>query len=112
MAGMDATPAAGMGEIVAQSSTTVDAPLDDILGAEHAINVHLSAEQIDVYIACGDLTGTADGGQLDIDLEELNSSGYEGRARLTDNGDDMTTVDVVLMQREGGMATPEASPTS
>jgi hypothetical protein len=113
MAGMDSTPMAGAGQVVAQSTTIVDAPLDDILADEHAINVHLSAEQIDVYIACGDITGTADGGQLKIDLQELNNSGYIGRARLTDNGDDTTTVDVVLMQREGGMmATPAASPTS
>jgi hypothetical protein len=113
IAGMDSTPMAGAGEVVAQSTTTVDAPLDDILADDHAINVHLSAEQIDVYIACGDITGTADGGHLMIDLHELNNSGYVGRARLTDNGDDTTTVDVVLMQREGGMmATPAASPTS
>ena len=110
MAGM-ATPMAGMGEVVAQSSTTVDAPLDDILGAEHAINVHLSAEEIDVYIACGDVTGTPDGDQLQIDLEELNNSGYQGMAWLMDNGDGTTTVNAVLMQSDR-MATPEATPSS
>jgi hypothetical protein len=83
------------------------------LAAEHAINVHLSAEEIDVYIACGDLTGTADGGQLQIELDELNNSGYQGMAMLMDAGDGTTRVDVVLMQSDGGMmGTPEASPTS
>ncbi len=118
MAGMDSTPmagmdSAGMGNVVGQSTTTVEASLDDLLAAEHAINVHLSAEEIDVYIACGDLTGTADGGQLQIELDELNNSGYQGMAMLMDAGDGTTRVDVVLMQSDGGMmGTPEASPTS
>ena len=113
MAGMASTPMAGgdMGDVVAQSSSTVEASLDDILGAEHAINVHLSAEEIGVYIACGDLTGTPDGDQLQIDLEELNNSGYQGMAWLMDNGDGTTTATAVLMQSDR-MATPEATPSS
>ncbi len=127
MAGMDATPMAedsedsddskdskegyGEGES-ATSTTTVQASLDDILAAEHAINVHESAEKIDVYIACGDITGTADGGKLEIDLEELNDSGYEGKATLMDNGDGTTTVDITLMESEEMMGTPEATPSS
>jgi hypothetical protein len=113
MAGMASTPMAGrdMGDVVAQSSTTIEASLDDVLGAEHALNVHLSAEQIDVYIACGDVTGTPDGDQLQIDLEELNNSGYQGMAWLMDNGDDTTTVNAVLMQ-SNRMGTPEATPSS
>src|SRR5215207_456577 len=35
MAGMDATPMAGMGEVVTQSTTNVEASLEDILAAEH-----------------------------------------------------------------------------
>jgi hypothetical protein len=113
MAGMASTPMAGrdMGDVVAQSSTTIEASLDDVLGAEHALNVHLSAEQIDVYIACGDVTGTPDGDQLQIDLEELNNSGYQGMAWLMDNGDDTTSVNAVLMQ-SNRMGTPEATPSS
>jgi hypothetical protein len=113
MAGMASTPMAGLGEVVAQSTTIVEASLEDILGAEHAINVHLSPEEIDVYIACGDITGTADGGQLQIMLDELNASGYHGMAVLMEAGDDTTRVDVMLMQREDGMmGTPQATPSS
>ncbi|MDP9365179.1 MAG: hypothetical protein M3Q10_13305 [Chloroflexota bacterium] len=109
MAGMDASPMAGMaGDMVAQSTTIVDASLDDILAEEHAINAHESAENIQNYIACGDITGTADGGQLQIEMEELNDSGYQGQATLEDNGDGTTTVTVMLSMGDdaGMMATP------
>ena len=108
MAGMTGTPMAGMGEVVAQSTTTVAASLDDILAAEHAINVHESPENAQNYIACGNLTGASEDGQLRIELGELNDSGYEGMAVLADNGDGTTTVTVVLTHTEDGMATPTA----
>src|SRR4051812_10293591 len=52
MAGMASTPMAGgnMGKVVAQSSTKIETSLDDLLGEDYALNVHLSAEKIDVYI--------------------------------------------------------------
>ena len=33
-------------------------PLQEIIDGGHAINIHESAEAIDVYIACGDIGGT------------------------------------------------------
>lgn len=92
------------------STTTVEASLDDILAAEHAINVHESDENIQVYIACGDITGTPDGGELEITLEEQNSSGASGTATLTDNGDGTTTVVIELTHDDSG--TPEATPAA
>lgn len=106
----DGTPMAGGDEVVAESTTEVDAALDDILAAEHAINVHESMENIGNYIACGDLTGTATDGELAIELQELNDSGYTGNAVLTDNGDGTTTVMVTLMKSGSDtMGTPAAS---
>ena len=109
----EATPAAspaaaGAGDVVAESTTEVDASLDDILGTEHAINVHESAENIQNYIACGDLTGPATDGELRVELRELNGSGYTGEARLVDNGDG-TTVTVTLMAVGGAAGTPAAA---
>jgi hypothetical protein len=53
-----ASPTAGMGDVVASSTTEdIGASLDDIVAGGHAINVHLSAEEIAVYIACGEITG-------------------------------------------------------
>lgn len=122
MAGMDdyGTPMAGEAdrdvdwdEVVAMSTTVVQAPLSDILGADHAINVHESAEHIENYIACGNITGEPEDGMLEIALEERNDSGVEGEAYLTDNGDNTTTVEVLLMQAsDDGMTEASATPAS
>jgi hypothetical protein len=87
-------------EVLAQSSTEVAASLDDILAAEHAINVHESPANIQNYVACGDLTGTATDGRLHIELQELNESFLVGDADLVDNGDGTTTVTVRVMVSE------------
>jgi hypothetical protein len=72
----------------------------------------LSAEKIDVYVACGDVKGTPKDDQSQIDLKELNSSGYQSMAWLKDNGDGTTTVDTVLRESDHGMMrTPEATPS-
>jgi len=78
------------------SFTTVPLALDAILGAEHAINVHESAENIGNYIACGDLSGgTVDAnGSLVVGLQELNGSGFTGIAVLSPNPTDPATTDV------------------
>ena len=127
-----ASPEMGMGEMmgseaavqVATSVTTVDAPLEDILADEHAINFHESEENIQDYIACGDVGGMVatgpgmeQGGTLVIGLRELNESGYSGIAVL-EGMDDQTEVSVYLAQglTGGGMAMDEtegdATPTS
>ena len=111
-AGMMASPMAGdTGMGMSQSSeTVVQLPLNDILAAEHAINVHESAENIGNYISCGDITGSPTNGQLTIQLTELNGSGFNGEATLVDNGDGTTTVTVTIMQT-GDMASPMATPS-
>lgn len=108
-----ASPTAGMGDVVASSTTEdVGASLADIIGGGHAINVHESAENIQNYIACGDITGGGTETELTIELQELNGSGYMGQAMLTDNGDGTTTVVVELMRTDAGMASPVASPSA
>jgi plastocyanin len=95
---MDASPEAehDMGKPAGTSETTVEADLATILGAEHSINVHESAENIQNYIACGEITGTPEDGELVIELAEMNDSGYDGEATLTDNGDGTTTIEIEL----------------
>ena len=74
------------------SFTTVPMTLDAILGADHAINVHLSSERIDTYIACGELGGIVDAtGTLVVGLREESDSGYTGIAFLSPGADGAST---------------------
>ena len=91
-----------------ESTTVVEASLDDIISGGHAINVHESVENVANYIACGDVTGTPEGGELRITLNELNDSGFTGEALLQDMGDGTTTVTIVLTNTNA----PEASPAA
>jgi hypothetical protein len=103
------TDPAAMGEVVGSgatismvtSRTVVDAPLADILAAEHAVNVHLSDDDIGTYIACGNIGGVLepsedDGNGLVIGLGELNDSGWAGVAWLGEVGE-QTEVVVTLI---------------
>lgn len=95
------------------SKTDVDMSLDDMLAESHAINVHKSAEEPMVYIACGDIGGTVIDDELDIGLAPLNNSGFYGVAVLKKDGD-KTTVEIYLVEPTAGSeeTTPNATPVS
>jgi len=101
---------------VQTSTTVVKTTLEDLVGEAYAINVHESADNIQNYIACGNIGGEVAGDSLAIGLAELNNSGYSGIAWLHDNGDGTTTVLVGLTETggeaEGGEASPAASPAT
>ena len=98
------------------STTVVDTPLQDLIDGDFAINVHKSADEINIYIACGDIGGavTTDEGEQDpeliIGLGELNDSGYTGIAWLGADGD-QTRVAVYLVEpaSAGGASTEPAT---
>jgi hypothetical protein len=80
---------------VAVATTEVPVSLSEIIAGGHAINVH-DANDISVYIACGNVGGVPDErGDLFIGLDEQNGSGYNGVAWLHDNGGS-TTVTVFV----------------
>jgi plastocyanin len=118
-----ATPAATGGATaipVERSRTVVDVTLDELQTGGYAINVHKSAQDIDTYIACGNLNGAiVPGGtgdqspKLAVGLHELNNSGYSGIAVLTAKGN-QTDVAVYLAQGLSGTAgaTGQATPAS
>jgi hypothetical protein len=99
------------------STTKVDMALQDILAEPHAINVHQSADAMDVYIACGDIGSQLTGeDSVAIVLTEQNSSGHTGFAWLTDQGDGTTRVDIILtrvmetgVNGAGASASPSAA---
>jgi len=91
--------------IPAESSfTSVPLTLDAILGADHVVNVHLSAEEIDTYIACGEIGGRlSPEGTVIIGLQELNNSGFTGIAYLAPGADGASTdVSVFVAPTQGG----------
>jgi hypothetical protein len=91
--------------IPAQSSfTSVPLTLDAILGADHVVNVHLSAEEIDTYIACGEIGGRlSPEGAVIIGLRELNNSRFTGIAYLAPGADGASTdVSVFVAPTQGG----------
>jgi hypothetical protein len=74
------------------SFTNVPLTLDALLAEDHAINVHLSAEEIGTYIACGDIGGALDAnGALVVGLREDSDSGYTGIAFLQPAADGAST---------------------
>lgn len=74
------------------SYTNVPLPLADILAAPHAVNVHLSADQIGTYIACGEIGGAVDPtGAVIVGLREVNNSGFTGIAFLQPGLDGLST---------------------
>ena len=89
---------------IVMSRTVVDVPFEEIVSGGHAINVHESADAIDVYVACGDIGGMVqedENGEagLVIGLRELNESGYSGVAWLGAI-EDSTEVVVTLIQND------------
>lgn len=59
-ADLDPTPKYPLDDVVEGSSeTTVNAPLDELRGGGLAINVHRSAAEVETYVACGDIGGSA-----------------------------------------------------
>ena len=114
----DGTPVATSGAIgaasavpVAISSTTIDAGLAELTTGNYAINVHKSEENIDTYVACGDIGGPMIGGDLVVGLQQLNNSGDVGVAVLRPEGDSRTTVSLfmIVVEDQSASATPEAA---
>jgi hypothetical protein len=84
---------------VKTSINVVDMPLQELIDGDYAINVHKSADEIDVYIACGDIGGILipdddEEGRMHliIGLGELNDSGHVGTAWLGSDGDQTDVV--------------------
>lgn len=88
---------------VASSETRVEMPLQEIIDGGHAVNVHKSADEIDVYIACGAVGGVVTDDKLAIGLGELNDSGVSGVAVLAADGE-ATDVTVYLLPGSAGEA--------
>lgn len=98
------------------SYTVVDASLEDIVEGGHAINFHESAENIQNYVACGEIGGflqSAEGmdeGALVIGLRRVNESIYSGTAALVAIGDQTEVYVYLAPNLAGAPAAAQATP--
>jgi hypothetical protein len=76
------------------SETVIDATLDDMLAAEHAVMIYESDEAMDA-IACGNLGGAMDGDTLITGLAEMGVPGHLGFAFFSPDGEG-TVVSLVI----------------
>jgi plastocyanin len=95
---------------VEESDTDIDASLSSMLSAPHAINIHQSADAIQIYIACGDIGGRVVDGDLVIGLSELGGSGHSGIAVLDGDDEDETDVTIYLAKYGTSAAEEAAAP--
>jgi len=97
--------------VIAEAAfTSIPRSLDELLTEDHALKVHLSREQIQTYLACGDIGGTVDAdGALIVGMKELDGSGYAGIAYLVPAGNGSTSVSVMIARvLPGGEGAPAA----
>src|SRR5215216_76359 len=89
--------------VVAEAAfTSIPQSLDELLAEDHALKVHLSKDQIQTYLACGDIGGAADAdGALIVGMKELDDSGYAVIAYLVPAADGSTSVSVMIAQVVG-----------
>jgi uncharacterized cupredoxin-like copper-binding protein len=110
-------PVSGNAEAVVAEAAFTNVPLSltDMLATDHALKVHLSKEQIQIYLACGDIGGAVDAdGALIVGLKELDNSGYTGIAYLVPAANGSTNVSVLIAKvlPGGGIPAAAASPAA
>ena len=96
--------AAGQEEAVIAETSSGNIPLtlDAILAADHVVNVHMSEQEIDVYIACGEIGGVLDAnGALVVGLAPQDGSGFYGIAYLAPGADGASTDYSVFIAESG-----------
>lgn len=113
-------PTAGNSEAVLAEAAFSSIPLsvDQMLAADHSLKVHLSTDQIDTYLVCGDVGGALDAdGALIVGLKEQDGSGYTGIAYLVPDANGQTSVSVMIAKvlpgggagDDAGAAAPDAA---
>lgn len=73
------------------SETEIDAELTDLMDGEHAVNVHVSEDEMDVYVACANIDEAAVGGPAED--EEDDAAGDDEDDAAEDEEDDAAADD-------------------
>jgi hypothetical protein len=80
------SPAGDPAAQVATSYSSVSAPIEEIVGAPHAVIVATGGDPA-AAVACGEIGATVAGNDLFFGLREVNDSGYTGIGWLHADGD-------------------------
>jgi hypothetical protein len=75
------------------SESTADVSMSDLLANDYAINVHLSEDQMDVYVACGTLPLIGAGPAADDDAAEEDDAVEEEDDAVAEEDDDAVAED-------------------
>jgi hypothetical protein len=98
--------------VLFSDSEEVELSWDDMLAESHSINVHESDEDIDTYIACGEIGGVVVDDKLVISLHPQNDSGHTGIAILDKDDDGNVDVEIYLAEPVTDGTEPAATPVS
>lgn len=87
---------------VTRSFTILDVSLDELLDDPYAIDVHLSRQETDTFVACGEIAGVPgiDGG-IAVALQAIGGSNVSGIAYLLPNPADPTQTVVSVLVADG-----------
>ncbi len=106
-----------VGPVAYSESDNLELEWDAMLESSHALAVHESEENIQNYIACGDIGGVVfsdddDENNLVIGLHPVGDSGFSGIAFLSKDDDGEVDVEVYLVGAPSGEnAAPDVSAT-
>ncbi len=87
----------------------IDQTIDELTGGAFIVTVHEGESSDSPVIVCGEIAGEAESdGTLLIDLDEVDGSGFEGRAHFgpDDDDDDDDDFEVTVGIWEAGALTP------
>lgn len=99
-------------EISNSDEIETDVTFDQLFETSHAINVHESAENIQNYIACGDIGGVVADDEVYVPLYTQNDSGYFGIAKISKDGDGFDVEIMLAQPQETGSPESEATPSA
>ncbi len=97
-------------EVSFNDELDTDVTFDQLFETSHAINLHESAENIQNYIACGDIGGVVADDEVFVPLYTQNESGYFGIAKISKDGDGFD-LDIYLAQPQSPSAAPDGEAT-
>ncbi len=93
-------------------SDKLDLKFDDMLSESHSVTIHESQDNIQNYLACGEIGGIVVDDELVVALHPLSDSGYTGIAILTKDGDGNVDVKVYLAEPAKSEPTTDATPAA